>query len=211
MMTRLLDPFSALARWCAWFGGVLLLVAALTVTAEVVMRKLVSPVLGPEYNFTGSDEIAAYLFAVGTSLSFAHVVLTRGNVRIDAVYRLFGPRVRVLMDVLALLALLVFAAVLLERAWSVASLSYTDWIVSNTTLRVPLAIPQLAWLVGLAIFFLALLLLLAATLAALLRGDMGEAARIGGAVSAQEEVSEELSELGINRHTRQRPPGHDQN
>ncbi|MEZ5738014.1 MAG: TRAP transporter small permease [Burkholderiaceae bacterium] len=207
MIARLLSPFSSLARWCAWFGGVLLIIAALTVTLEVVMRKLVSPVLGPEYNFTGSDEIAAYLFAVGTSLSFAHVALTRGNVRIDALYRLFGPRVRVWLDVFALIGLLVFAAVLLERAWSVAALSYTDRIVSNTTLRVPMAIPQLAWVVGLVIFFLSLVLSLAATLAALFRGDIGEAARISGAISAQEEVSEELMDLGINRNASRRPSG----
>jgi hypothetical protein len=70
-----------------------------------------------------------------------------------------------------------------------------------------MAIPQLAWVVGLVIFFLSLVLSLAATLSALLRGDMGEAARISGAISAQEEVSEELMDLGITRNATRRPPG----
>lgn len=199
MLARLSQGFQKLARLGAWTGGGLLVIAALTVTLEVVTRKLVSPLFGPQYNFTGSDEIAAYLFAVGTSLSLAHVVMTRGNVRIDAIYRLFGPRMQAALDVLALIGLLAFALVLLERGWSVASLSYTDRIVSNTTLRVPLAIPQIGWLIGLALFALAAILSLVTTLAALARGDLKAAAAISGAIATQDEVAEELAGLGIAR------------
>ena len=45
------------------------------------------------------------LFAVGTSWSMAHVLVTRGHVRIDALYGRFGPRVRALLDIFALLVL----------------------------------------------------------------------------------------------------------
>ena len=207
MLSMVRHGFARLATASAIFGGVLLVIAALTVTLEVILRKLVSPILGPQYNMTGSDEIAAYLFAVATSMSLAAVVVHRGNVRIDAIYRLFGPRSRAALDVLALITLLAFAVVLLERGWSVASVSASGWIVSNTTLRVPLAIPQIAWVFGLAMFVAAIVLSLVTTVAAILRGDLADAAAISGAITAQEEVSGELQGLGIETPSRHHPRG----
>jgi TRAP-type C4-dicarboxylate transport system permease small subunit len=47
------------SRAFACLGGVLLLLAAILVSVEVVSRKLFTMV------YSGSDELAAYLFAVG--------------------------------------------------------------------------------------------------------------------------------------------------
>ncbi|MEZ5819671.1 MAG: TRAP transporter small permease [Xanthobacteraceae bacterium] len=198
MLLTIWRGFGHLAKAFTYLGGALLIFAALTVTAEVLLRKIVSPAFGPQYNFTGSDEIASYLFAVGTSLSLAYVVVARGNVRIDALYRLFGPRARAAMDILALAGMLVFSAALLERGWSVAELSYSGRIVSNTTLRVPLAIPQIGWVIGLAMFTVSLILALVVSIAALARGDLEGAAAVGSAITVQEEVSSELQGLGLS-------------
>ena len=199
MLDRIWLGFAGLARFAAWIGGAMLLSAAFIVTAEILLRKVVSPVLGPEWNFTGSDEIAAYLFAVGTAWSLAHEVTTRANVRIDALYMNFGPRARAVMDLIALIVFMIFVAVLLERAWSLALQSYDSNIRSNTTLRVPLAWAQLPWVLGLSLFALSLVIAFLTTLSHLLRGDWARAAAISGAASTEDEVAAELSGLGFGK------------
>src|SRR5262245_35271402 len=125
---------AAVARVAVWIGGGLLFAAAAIVSAEVVLRKGVGTLFGSTFLFSGSDEISSYLFAVGTSLSMAHVLVTRGHVRIDALYGLFRRRMRVVLDLLALIVLGIFLAALLERAWDLALTSYTEQIRSNTPL-----------------------------------------------------------------------------
>ena len=87
-MDKLWAGISGVARVFAWIGGAMIMVAALIVSTEVICRKLLA------FPFSGSDEIGAYLFAVGTSWSMAYVLVTRGHVRIDALYGAFSARVR---------------------------------------------------------------------------------------------------------------------
>ncbi|MGF1650568.1 MAG: TRAP transporter small permease subunit [Hyphomicrobiaceae bacterium] len=190
--------FCAFTRAAAFVGGAMLLVAAFVVTYEIILRKIVSPVLGPEWNVTGSDEVAAYLFAVGTSWSLAYVVTSRANVRIDVLYAVFGPRSRAVLDLIALALFMVFVAYLIERAWSLALMSYDGNIRSNTTLRVPLAWAQLPWAMGLSLFALSLVLSFLVTIGHLLSGNLAGAARVSGAASAEEEVSAEIAGLGLS-------------
>jgi TRAP-type C4-dicarboxylate transport system permease small subunit len=175
----------------------MLFAAAAVVTAEVLLRKGLGYLVGTSFVFSGSDEISAYLFAVGTSWSMAHVLVTRGHVRIDALYGMLGPRMRGVLDLVALAVLGLFVAVLLERAWSVASTSLFEHIRSNTPLRIPLAVPQLMWLAGIVLFFVALVLAFLRALTAMLRGDLALAAATVGAPSMDEEIEGELSGLGL--------------
>jgi len=195
---------AAIARVAVWIGGALLFAAAAIVSAEVVLRKGLGSLFGSGFVFSGSDEISAYLFAVGTSLSMAHVLVTRGHVRIDALYGHFGRRTRILLDLLALIVLGIFLAALLERAWDVASTSYVEQIRSNTPLRMPLAWAQLPWFFGFALLGVALVLAVLRTLLALLRGDLATAAATSSAVTQDEEVESELEGLGIGRDSEAR-------
>lgn len=190
---------AAVARVAIWIGGALLFAAAAIVSAEVVLRKGVGTLFGSTFVFSGSDEISSYLFAVGTSLSMAHVLVTRGHVRIDALYGLFSRRTRVLLDLFALVVLGIFVAALLERAWDAAWTSYIEQIRSNTPLRIPLAWAQLPWFGGIALFAVALVLAVLRTLLALLRGDYATASATSSAVTQDEEVESELEGLGIGR------------
>jgi len=192
---------SAVARIAVWVGAGLLFAAAAIVSAEVLSRKGLGPLLGPRFMFSGSDEISAYLFAVGTSLSLAHVLITRGHVRIDALYQHFSRRTRVLLDLLALIVLGIFVAALLERAWDVAATSAIEHIRSNTPLRIPLAWAQVPWLGGIALLALALVLAILRTLAALARGDYATATATSSAVTQDEEVETELGGLGLEMST----------
>lgn len=180
-------------------GGAMMFVAAAIVTAEVLLRKGLGALVGTGFVFSGSDEISSFLFAVGTSWSMAHVLVTRGHVRIDALYTHFGPRTRAAFDLFALLVLGIFAAALVERSWDVASTSYIDEIRSNSPQRLPLAWAQIPWFGGLALFFIVLVLAFLRAAIALLRGDYATAAAIAGAASQDEEIESELEGLGIQR------------
>jgi TRAP-type mannitol/chloroaromatic compound transport system permease small subunit len=198
-MGMLWTGIAALARLCVWCGGAMIFAAALIVTAEVLLRKGVGALVGTGFVFSGSDEISSYLFAVGTSWSLAHVLVTRGHVRIDALYIHLTPKIRALLDVLALLGLGLFMAAVFERSWDVASTSYVEEIRSNSPQRLPLAWAQIPWFAGIALFFVALILALLRSIGALLRGDYDSAAAIAGALTQDEEVESELEGLGIQR------------
>lgn len=190
---------AAIARVAIWCGGAMLFLAAGIVTAEVLLRKGLGFLFGTSFVFSGSDEISAYLFAVGTSWAMAHVLMTRGHVRIDVLYSGFSPRVRSLLDIFALLVLGVFVAALLERAWDISSTSYVEEIRSNSPNRLPLAWAQLPWFAGIALFFIALVLAVLRSVLAVLRGDYTAAAAVAGAATQDEEIESELSGLGIGK------------
>jgi len=190
---------AAIARVAIWCGGAMLFAAAGIVTAEVLLRKGLGFLVGTSFVFSGSDEISAFLFAVGTSWSMAYVLVTRGHVRIDALYGGFSPRVRSLLDIFALLVLGLFVGALLERTWDVASTSYVEEIRSNSPNRLPLAWAQLPWFAGIALFFIALVLAVLRASLALLRGDYAAAAAIAGASTQDEEIESELEGLGLQK------------
>ena len=179
------------ARVFAWMGGALLLIAAVIVSAEVISRKMLTVV------YSGSDELAAYLFAVGTTWSLAHVLLTRGHVRIDALYGHLPARVRAGLDVLALVVLGIVAFTLLDRGYDLTHSNLTEWNRSNTPLRLPLAVPQIPWLFGLALFLFSIIVAMLRTLSALARGDMTTARETAGVAAQDEEIEGELATLGI--------------
>jgi TRAP-type C4-dicarboxylate transport system permease small subunit len=196
---------SAVAQIGIWIGGAMLLAAAMIVTAEVLLRKGVGALLGTSFLFSGSDEISGYLFAVGTSLSLAHVLVHRGHVRIDVLYIQFNSRARAIMDITALLVMAIFVAALLERAVDVAATSYVEQIRSNTQLRIPLAWSQIPWAFGIALFFLAILVALIRSLAAVAKGDWLAVNRISGVATTEEEIATELK--GLDVHSRKPSQG----
>ena len=198
-MDKIWNAVAAIARVALWLGGIMLFAAAGIVTAEVLLRKGLGALAGTGYTFSGSDEISAYLFAVGTSWSLAHVLVTRGHVRIDALYGGFTPKLRAYCDVFALLVLGLFLFVLLERAWDIAFTSWIENIRSNTPLRIPLAWAQMPWFAGLALFGLALVLAVLRSLGAIARGDYAAVAAIAGASTQDEEIESELEGLGISK------------
>lgn len=190
-MESIWNSTARVSRLCACVGGALLLFAAILVSTEVVARKLLT------FVYSGSDELAGYLFAVGTSLSLAHVLVTRGHVRIDALYIHFAPRVRAVLDVVALVALAVVALAMLDRGFDLTFSNYVEWNRSNTPLRTPLSLPQIPWMLGLALFLFSIAVALARTLLALGRGDYLTANQTAGVASQDEEIEGELASLGI--------------
>lgn len=190
-MDRLWRGASVAALWGAWAGGAMILLASVVVTAEVVSRKMLS------FTFSGSDEIAAYLFAVGTSWSMAHVLVTRGHVRIDVLYGALGPRGKAAFDLLALVGLAVLVLAIVDRAGDLLLDNLSGANRSNTPLRILLAWPQAPWVAGFVLFLAATVLAFVRSVQALVRGDLASVASTIGVPSQDEEVKGELGSLGI--------------
>jgi TRAP-type C4-dicarboxylate transport system permease small subunit len=191
---------TVLAQIGVWLGAAMLFTAAVIVTSEVLLRKGIGALLGTSFMFSGSDEISSYLFAVGTSLSMAYVLVTKGHVRIDVLYIQFSPKARAAMDVIALIVTAIFIAAVLERAINVASTSFVEDIRSNTQLRLPLALSQIPWAFGIGLFFVAILLALFRSVAAMFRGDFAAVNAIAGASTAEDEIEAETKGLDLRGH-----------
>lgn len=173
------------SRWASRAAGAVVLASAVLVAVDVIARKVFSHSLG------GSDELSGYALAIASSWGCAAVLLSRGNVRIDVLYQHLGARLRAALDIVNLVALGSFVALLLRHGWSVVEASWSMDAVSNTPLQTPLWIPQGLWLAGLAFLGATLLALLVRAVAALLRGDLAEVNRLAGARTAEEEAAEE--------------------
>ena len=176
-----------LAHAGALGGGLLILAAALLVSVDVTLRKLANTTLG------GADELSGYALAIGSTWSFAFVLLARGHVRIDALYQLLPRKLAAACDLMAIVALLVFASLI---AWHGAGVLAQSWQLgarSNSSLAVPLAVPQALWWIGYLGFVVCAALLLLRAVAALLAGDFSAANRLIGARSIEEEAADELA------------------
>ena len=183
-MDALWNITARISRLFAMLGGVMLLLAALLVTAEVISRKMLT------FVYSGSDEMAAYLFAAGTTWSMAHVLVTRGHVRIDALYGYLPLRARAALDVVALLTLGVLAYVLVDTGFNLVFANLTEWNRANTLLRTPLALPQIPWLLGLTLFLISIVVALLRTVVALAKGDYITAGQTAGIASQDEEIAD---------------------
>jgi len=153
----------------------------------VTLRKLANTTLG------GADELSGYALAIGSTWSFAFVLLARGHVRIDALYQLLPRKLAAACDLIAIVALLAFASLI---AWHGAGTLAQSWHLgarSNSSLAVPLAVPQALWWIGYLGFVICAVLLLARALAAMWAGDLAAANRLIGARSIEEEAADELA------------------
>ena len=187
MLDRALGAAQRLAHAGALGGGLLILAAALLVSVDVTLRKLANTTLG------GADELSGYALAIGSTWSFAFVLLARGHVRIDALYQLLPRKLAAACDLIAIAALLAFASLI---AWHGAGVLAQSWQLgarSNSSLAVPLVLPQALWWFGYAGFVVCAALLLLRAAAALLAGDLAEANRLIGARSIEEEAADELA------------------
>jgi TRAP-type mannitol/chloroaromatic compound transport system permease small subunit len=186
-----LDAALVAADWLSlravWVGGAMLFLAAFIVSVDVLARKLFAVSLG------GADELSGYAFAIGTAWAFSFALLRRANVRVDALYQHLPVKACALLDLLALVALGVFVAYLARYGYEVLATSWQLSARSNSSLKVPLWIPQALWFGGLALFVATIVLLLARALAALARGDWAGVHALLGARSVREEADDEAA------------------
>jgi len=141
-----------LARLGTILGGILIFVAAVVVSIELILRNIFNVSIG------GADEISSYLFAVAVAWALPHVMLSDGNVRIEALVNAIPFVFRQYILRLGTLVLVFFLGVLAWRAVEMAWISFETDARAVTPLQTPLAIPQGLWALGLCVATLAGLL-----------------------------------------------------
>jgi TRAP-type C4-dicarboxylate transport system permease small subunit len=172
-----------------WFGGGLVLLAAVLIGIDVVLRKFFATSIG------GADELAGYALAIGTAWSLAAALIDRAHIRIDSLYGLFPIRLRLALDVAGLLLLVGFFGLVAWHGWGVVAQSWVSGSRSQSALETPTVLPQFIWIAGLAGFVVVGLLLLVHALAAMARGDLAAASHLISTRSAAEEVEDEVRDL----------------
>lgn len=177
------------ARWGLWFGGALVLLAAILIGIDVLMRKFLDRSIG------GADELAGYSLAIGTAWGLAAALLDRAHIRIDSLYVLFPQKLRLALDLAALFLLVGFFALLTWHGLGVVSQSWTAASRSQSALETPTVIPQALWIIGLFTFVVIGVLLLVAALRLAAAGDLRGMARLISTRSAEEEVEDEIRDL----------------
>lgn len=184
------------AQWGLWFGGALVLLAAVLIGVDVLMRKFLARSIG------GADELAGYALAIGTTWGLGAALLDRAHIRIDSLYMLFPQKLRLALDLSALILLVGFFAMVAWHGLSVVSQSWTSGSRSQSALETPTVIPQVLWIAGLAAFMAIGVLLLFDALRIIASGDLRGAARLISTRSAEEEVEDEIRDLK-DRQTRE--------
>ncbi len=206
ILARVSTHAERFSRYTVWAGGVLMLIAAVVVTLDVLQRKI-SHLTG--LSISGSDEISGYLFAISTSWAFSFALLHRANVRVDALYLVLPRKLRAVLDVFGIILLSIFVVVVTWHALQMFVHNATNWSKSITPLLTPLAIPQFFWIIGLVLFTLNLFLVLLRTGLALVIGDLNTVSAVAGARTQQEELEDELRSLHIDVTTGESTPDKD--
>ena len=177
------------AQWGLWFGGALVLLAAVLIGIDVLMRKFLARSIG------GADELAGYSLAVGTAWGLGAALLDRAHIRIDSLYVLFPQKLRLALDLLALVLLVGFFALTLWHGLGVLSQSWISNSHSQSALETPTVIPLALWIAGLASFVVVGVLLLLQALRLMAARDLRGAAQLISTRSAEEEVEDEIRDL----------------
>ncbi len=188
-MTGAMTGMRRFAQWGLWFGGALVLLAAVLIGIDVLMRKFFDRSIG------GADELAGYSLAIGTTWGLGAALLDRAHIRIDSLYVLFPQKLRLVLDTLAIILFVGFFALTLWHGLGVVSQSWTSASRSQSALETPTVIPQILWIAGLAAFVVVSVVLLVQALRLGAAGDLRGMAKLISTRSAEEEVEDEIRDL----------------
>ena len=162
---------------------------------DVTARKFFNASIG------GADELAGYALALGTAWSLGAALLDRAHIRIDSLYVLFPRWLRLALDFAGLALFIAFFALITRHGWSVVQQSWVSGSRSQSALQTPTVLPQSLWLIGLALFLLVGLALLAHAAILVTRGNAAAAEQAISTRSAAEEVQKEVQEQWSGRRS----------
>ena len=185
IIDKTLQGLDVVSLRLVWFGGALMILAAIMVTVDVILRKFFG------VSMAGSDELTGYAFGIATSLSLTYALLHRSNIRIDALYQHLPRWLRGILDIVGTVFLVTFVAYVAWRASLLVADTISNQSQSITPLRVPLAIPQTPWLIGLWLFVVTGVILTISSLISLLKRDWAKLQALVGIKSLDEVIEEE--------------------
>jgi TRAP-type C4-dicarboxylate transport system permease small subunit len=180
------------SRYLARMGGLLILLSAILVSLDVIFRNLF------KLSIFESFELSGYAFAIATSLGLAWALISKAHIRIEVLYNALPLKARSLLDVCALAVLTAVAASFAYYGVQVVGDSVELGARSNSTLHVPLAIPQALWLLGLLWFALCSLVLWGFAVRSVITGQHQQVQSMLGIASVAEEVEASMEGVEID-------------
>lgn len=187
MLDALLFGTRRLSLWLTWLGGTLIVLSAFLVTLEVILRKLFNISLG------GADEISGYAFGVATALAFSYGLFERAHIRVDALIGVLPQALRPALNLFGHVLLVGFAFVVVCMVWGMVADTLEFGSRSITPMRVPLAIPQIPWLIGWMFFVFSGILIAATAIAKYLKKDTAAVQDLIGVKSLDEQIKDETA------------------
>lgn len=166
---------------CGWW----LIGLSVVTCIEMLGRKVFG------FSLQGIDEVGSYTYAVVGSIGFAHTLITRSHTRVDFLLGRFSPRVRSVLNLLAMLSLAALAMLCLWRGLNVVLESIDMKSTASTPLATPMWIPQAIWLAGYVLFALVALLAAWHALRLFLRGSHARLNDQFGPQTLDEEIEAE--------------------
>lgn len=188
-MTNAQGPVASYKRLAANVFGVTMLLLALLVTIETLLRKLLSVSLG------GVDELSGYSIALTAPLCFAVALLERSHIRINILYIYLRTRVKAWLDYLSVFSLGVLAIFLFGFTIKTVLETHTYQSIAQTPWATPLIYPQVVWMLSMAFFLLPALWLQIRALSLLFRGQMTTLSQEFGPDTPEAELKAELEDL----------------
>jgi len=122
-------------------------------------------------------------------------LLDRAHIRIDSLYILFPQKLRLALDLLALVLFTSFFALTLWHGFGVVGQSWTSGSRSQSALETPTIIPQFLWIAGLVAFVGIAIVILVQSLRLAVAGDLPGMAQLISTRSAQEDVEDEIRDF----------------
>jgi TRAP-type C4-dicarboxylate transport system permease small subunit len=163
-MRRILDTLYAISGGLAALFICLICVLVCTqVTFNIITK---TGLFGLNLTIPSYADFAGYFLAASTFLALAYTLRKGGHIRVTLLTGMAGDKIRFALEVFALT---ICAATALFMVYHMAGLTLESWEfgdVSSGIVAVPLFIPQLAILLGLVIFMIALIDLLVQTIRA---------------------------------------------
>ena len=142
-LDKTLKGLDRIALRLVWLGGALLIMAAVIVTVDVILRKIFN------ISMAGSDELSGYAFGVATTLSLSYALIHRSNIRVDALYQHLPSKLCAILDIIGNILLIAFVSYVAWRGFLMLADTWSNGSRSISPLRTPLAIPQTIWFAGL--------------------------------------------------------------
>ena len=189
MISLLFSGTRRAAHWGLWFGGTLILLSAILIGIDVVLRKFYNISIG------GADEIAGYALALGTAWSLGATLIDRAHIRIDSLYVVLPRKIRFFLDILGLILFIAFFALVAWHGWNVVVQSWDSSSRSQSALQTPTVVPQFIWFAGLASFVVTGIVLLVHAVILVLKGEHVAFAKAISTRSAEEEVADEIRDV----------------
>lgn len=193
LLQRQRHAVEVLARVMNDVAGWLFVVCALFVTFDVIARKFFG------FSSRATVELTGYMLAFGIAWGLADALTTRAHIRVDVLVTRMPLRLRVWMHALALGFLVTLAFMFAWRAWAVVGESWEFGARDSSALTVPLIVPQGLWAIGISVFFVVAVLLLAEVLVLLALRRWSDVDTMLGPRTVIEEAVEAIEAAGLSR------------